>query len=49
MPLPEEDFLNLAAVNEGMKSRGWKGARTNPVQEVSITTFHAALERYLGG
>jgi phenylpropionate dioxygenase-like ring-hydroxylating dioxygenase large terminal subunit len=48
-PFLEEDFLNLAAVNEGMKSRGWKGARTNPVQEVSITTFHAALERYLGG
>ena len=47
-PFLEEDFLNLEAVNEGMKSRGWRGARTNPVQEVSITNFHSALARYLG-
>jgi phenylpropionate dioxygenase-like ring-hydroxylating dioxygenase large terminal subunit len=44
----EEDFQNLEAVNQGMKSRGWKGARTNPVQEIPVNNFHRALGKYLG-
>jgi hypothetical protein len=39
----------MVAVNEGMKSRGWEGARTNPVQELAISNFHAALRQYVGG
>jgi hypothetical protein len=42
-----QDFENMLAVNEGMKSRGWTGARTNPVQEVCVVNFHRALDRYL--
>ncbi|MBW2426654.1 MAG: aromatic ring-hydroxylating dioxygenase subunit alpha [Deltaproteobacteria bacterium] len=42
-----QDFDNMLAVNEGMKSRGWSGARANPVQEVCVVNFHRALDRYL--
>jgi len=48
-PFLEQDFGNMVAVNEGMKSRGWEGARTNPVQELAISHFHAALRQYVGG
>ena len=47
-PFLEEDFENMEAVHKGMKSRGWKGARTSPVQEVQINNFHRALRRYVG-
>lgn len=44
----EEDFANMAAVNRGVKNRGFTGARTNPVQEVSVNNFHKVLEHYIG-
>jgi phenylpropionate dioxygenase-like ring-hydroxylating dioxygenase large terminal subunit len=44
----EEDFGNMVAVHKGMKSAGWKGARTNPVQEGQIVNFHKTLREYLG-
>ena len=47
-PFLEEDFLNMEAVSQGMKMRGWKGARTNPVEEIPITNFHHNLADYLG-
>jgi phenylpropionate dioxygenase-like ring-hydroxylating dioxygenase large terminal subunit len=43
----EEDFASIAAVNRGMKSRGFRGAVLNPVQEAAVVNFHAVLERYL--
>lgn len=43
----EQDFGNIAAVQKGMKSRGFTAARTNPVQEVPINNFHKTLYRYL--
>jgi len=46
-PFLEEDFPNILAANEGMKSRGWKGARTNPAQEVGVNNFHLQLAQYL--
>lgn len=46
-PFLEEDFPNIQATNEGMKVRGWKGARTNPVQEVTVNNFHVNLSKYL--
>jgi phenylpropionate dioxygenase-like ring-hydroxylating dioxygenase large terminal subunit len=46
-PFLEEDFENMEAVHQGMKSRGWSGARTNPVQEVQVSNFHRALHGYL--
>lgn len=44
----EEDFENMVAVHKGMKSAGWKGARTNPVQEAQIVNFHKSLREFLG-
>lgn len=46
-PFLEEDFANLVAVNKGMKSRGWRGARTNPSQETTISNFHRVLHQFL--
>lgn len=43
----EEDFSNIEAVSKGVKSRGWKGARTNPVQEIPINHFREVLSRYV--
>jgi len=47
-PFLEQDFANLLAIQAGVHSRGFKGARTNPVQEVAISNFHRTLHRYLG-
>ena len=42
-----QDFQNMGEVQKGMKSRGFKGARTNPVQERAISNFHQTLHHYL--
>jgi phenylpropionate dioxygenase-like ring-hydroxylating dioxygenase large terminal subunit len=42
-----QDFENMAAVQRGMKSRGFKGARPNPLQETAISNFHRALADFL--
>jgi phenylpropionate dioxygenase-like ring-hydroxylating dioxygenase large terminal subunit len=47
-PFLEQDFENMQAVDKGMGSRGWSGARTNPAEELSITHFHRMLDRYQG-
>ena len=46
-PFLEQDFGNIAAVQKGMKSRGFRASRTNPIQEVTINNFHKTLYRYL--
>lgn len=43
-----QDFQNLHHVQQGMKSRGFAGSRTNPVQEKPISNFHRVLHEYLG-
>jgi hypothetical protein len=45
-PFLEEDFSNMAAVQKGMRSRGFHGARTNPVQELTVSNFHRYLYEY---
>src|SRR3546814_10720233 len=35
-----QDFSNMAAVQQGMKSRGFKGAKPNPYRERAITSLH---------
>ena len=45
----DQDLANMAAVQRGMKSRAFKYARPNPVQEVELTNFHQTLERYVLG
>lgn len=42
-----QDFQNMGEVQKGMRSRGFRGARTNPVQERAISNFHATLHHYL--
>jgi phenylpropionate dioxygenase-like ring-hydroxylating dioxygenase large terminal subunit len=49
VPFLEQDFDNLRAVQRGMHSRGFKGARTNPLQEVTVSNFHRVLHQYLFG
>lgn len=44
----EEDFSNLKALNKGFKSRGFRGATVNPVQEGTVANFHVTLREYLG-
>ena len=44
----QQDFGNMPYVQRGMKSRGFKGARPNPRQEVPVYNFHKALAEYMG-
>lgn len=46
-PFLEEDFANMEAVHQGMKSRGFSGARINPHQEFQIANFHRAIHHYI--
>jgi nitrite reductase/ring-hydroxylating ferredoxin subunit len=43
-----QDFSNMAAVQAGMKSAGFSGARPNPYMERSIANLHFNLARYMG-
>ena len=43
-----QDFSNMGAVQEGIKSRGFAGPRPNPVQERGVTNFHRVLAEYMG-
>jgi phenylpropionate dioxygenase-like ring-hydroxylating dioxygenase large terminal subunit len=43
-----QDFANMGAVQQGIKSRGFPGPRPNPVQERGVTNFHRVLAEYMG-
>jgi phenylpropionate dioxygenase-like ring-hydroxylating dioxygenase large terminal subunit len=45
----QQDFDNMSEVQRGMRSRGFKGARTNPLQEATISNFHRVLDDYVYG
>lgn len=45
----EQDFGNLKAIQQGMRSRGFRGAVYNPVQETEIINFEKTLDEYLSG
>ena len=47
-PVLCQDFANMASVQRGMHSRGFRGALPNPHQERKITNFHRNLARYMG-
>lgn len=47
-PILLQDFDNLEEVQNGMKSRGFRGNIPNPVQEVTISNFHQNLSRFMG-
>jgi hypothetical protein len=38
----------MAAVQQGMKSAGFSGPKTNPYMERSIANLHRNLARYMG-
>jgi len=42
-----QDFANIPKIQKGMRSRGFKGARTNPIQERAIVNFHRVLRRFM--
>jgi len=48
-PFLNDDLRNLPEVQRGMYSRGFKGLRTNPEQEVCISNLHKALHDFVDG
>lgn len=42
-----QDLLNIPKVQRGMRSRGFKGGRTSPLQERAISNFHRTLRRFM--
>jgi phenylpropionate dioxygenase-like ring-hydroxylating dioxygenase large terminal subunit len=43
-----QDFSNMAAVQQGMKSLGFRGPRPNPHMERSTALLHRNLAKYMG-
>jgi hypothetical protein len=43
-----QDFSNMAAVQRGMKSRGFRGTQPNPYRERAIANLHRNLAQYMG-
>jgi phenylpropionate dioxygenase-like ring-hydroxylating dioxygenase large terminal subunit len=43
-----QDFSNMAAVQQGMKSLGFRGPRPNPYMERSTANLHRNLAKYMG-
>jgi phenylpropionate dioxygenase-like ring-hydroxylating dioxygenase large terminal subunit len=43
-----QDFSNMAAVQQGMKSLGFTGPRPNPYMERSTANLHRNLAKYMG-
>lgn len=42
-----QDLQNIPKVQRGLRSRGFKGSRTSPVQERAISNFHRMLRRFM--
>jgi hypothetical protein len=47
-PVLQQDFANMAAVQQGMKSAGFKGAQPNPYMERSTASLHMNLTKFMG-
>lgn len=43
-----QDFSNMAAVQQGMKIRGFSGPRPNPHRERAVVNLHHNLAKYMG-
>jgi phenylpropionate dioxygenase-like ring-hydroxylating dioxygenase large terminal subunit len=43
-----QDFSNMVDVQKGMRSRGFRGALMNPIQERKVTNMHRQLQKYVG-
>lgn len=44
-----QDFANLVEITTGMRSRGFRGAMLNPVQEANLLHHQRVLDTYLAG
>jgi nitrite reductase/ring-hydroxylating ferredoxin subunit len=44
----QQDFSNMAAVQQGMKNVGFRGILANPKAEQAVTSLHRNLARYMG-
>lgn len=42
-----QDFQNMGELQSGMKSRSFKGSRTNPKQELAVSNFHHVLHDFM--
>jgi phenylpropionate dioxygenase-like ring-hydroxylating dioxygenase large terminal subunit len=42
-----DDFKNIPMVHRGMKTQGFAGPQTNPVQELAISNLHRVLHEYI--
>jgi nitrite reductase/ring-hydroxylating ferredoxin subunit len=47
-PVLQQDFANMAAVQQGMKSGGFKGAQPNPYSERTVSSLHYNLAKVMG-
>ena len=47
-PVLQQDFNNMAAVQQGMKNVGFRGAQPNPYMERSLASLHYNLARFMG-
>ena len=45
----EQDFANMVAVHKGMRSRGFRAARPNPIQESNVSNIHRVLHEFMFG
>jgi hypothetical protein len=43
-----QDFENIEAIQKGMKSRGFRGARPNPKQEIPVSNLHRTIREFMG-
>lgn len=46
-PVLQQDFNNMAAVQQGMKNVGFRGAQPNPYMEQSVASLHYNLSRFM--
>ncbi len=47
-PVLQQDFNNMAAVQQGMKNVGFRGAQPNPYMERSVASLHMNLAKFMG-
>jgi phenylpropionate dioxygenase-like ring-hydroxylating dioxygenase large terminal subunit len=47
-PVLQQDFTNMAAVQSGMKSAGYRGSQPNPYMERSTASLHMNLAKFMG-
>ncbi len=47
-PVLQQDFTNMAAVQQGMKNAGFRGTQPNPYMERAVASLHLNLSKYMG-